>query len=830
MAAKKHPTASVVVINYNGRDYLERCLNSLLEQDYPSDRVEIIFIDNASSDGSVGSVRERFPQVEVIVNDTNTGFAPAVNQGVEAASGEIVALINNDAVADPAWLRELVKPMTMYEDVACTGGLVLDEAGETVDFAGGVMAFYGHGFADHWEEPPPDDLRQEPSLFVTGTSMAVRRKVFLDVGGFDDDYFAYFEDVDFGWRLWVLGYEVLFVPDAVCFHRHHGTVERFGEPRRRYLLERNALATIFKNYGDDMLARTLPASVILSMLRGFFNEDTDLGDYRIGTEEEPVPDPTVSAMTGAHLAALRDFGLWLDPLREKRGRIQGLRRRDDREIMRLFREPVMPNVPEPTFLAVFQEAVQAFDLAWHATIRQRVLIITADTLGTKMAGPAIRAWEMAKVLSVEHEVTLAGMAEPRITHPRFKTVHFQGGKVDDLIEWAEVVVVQGFTLFHYPEIATSDTPIVVDIYDPFHIEAIVLRRDETPEERWSTFRSDKDVVNEQLERGDLFLCASDKQRDFWLGQLAAVGRINPATYDHDPDLKGLLEVAPFGLPSEAPEQERHAIKGAHENIGEDDFVLLWGGGIYNWFDPATLIRAVAKAAADEPRLKLFFLGMAHPNPDVPEMTRAAEAYRVAEELDVLDRHVFFNQGWVDYEDRANYLLDADVGVSTHFLHLETELSFRTRILDYLWAGLPIVCTEGDSLSRMVRLHDLGEVVEAENVDDLAAALVRIAQPERYEEARGNVEDLAPEMTWERALSPLLEFCRLPRRAPDVERPGSPYIDVGKVKYPRRSPVQLAKRFWEAIREKGFSNAVRMAQNSIRVRRGANEVRRGARHL
>ncbi|MBW3561817.1 MAG: glycosyltransferase [Actinobacteria bacterium] len=837
MAADHHPTVTVVVINYNGRDYLERCLGSLMAQDYPSDRYDIVFIDNASGDGSVGFVRERFPDVRVIVNDTNTGFAPAVNQGAKAADGEIVALINNDAVADPSWLRELVTPMTMRDKVACTGGLVLDEEGKTVDFAGGVMAFYGHGFADHWEEAPPDDLTQRPSLFVTGASMAVRKKVFNEVGGFDEDYFAYFEDVDFGWRLWVLGYEVLFVPDAVMYHRHHGTVERFGEPRRRYLLERNALATIFKNYGDEMLARTLPASVILAMLRGFYNEDTDLGDYRIGTEEEPVPDPQVSAMTGAHLAALRDFGLWLDQLREKRGRIQLLRRRGDREIMRLFKQPVMPNVPEPTFLAVFQEAVDAFDLKWHATVRQRVLVITADTLSTKMAGPAIRAWEMAKLLSVEHEVVLGGMSEPSISHERFRTVHFSGGKVDDLIEWAEVIVVQGFTLFHYPEIAESDTPIVVDIYDPFHIEAIVLRRDESPQERWQTFKSDKDVINDQLERGDLFLCASDKQRDFWLGQLAAVGRINPATYDHDPDLKGFLEVAPFGLPSEPPKQERRAIKGAAlsasgagqaGNISEDDFVLLWGGGIYNWFDPATLIRAVGKAVEHEPRIKLFFLGTAHPNPDVPEMARAGEAFRVAEELDLLGEHVFFNDGWVDYEDRANYLLDSDVGVSTHFLHLETELSFRTRILDYLWAGLPIVCTEGDSLSRMVRLHDLGEVVNAEDVDDLAAALVRIAQPDRYAEAKANVEELAPDMTWERSLAPLLDFCRFPRRAPDIERPDNPYIDVGKVRYPRRSPVQLAKRFFEVIREKGLSNAIRMAQNSVRVRRAANEVRKGAR--
>ncbi|HEX2028327.1 MAG TPA: glycosyltransferase [Nitriliruptorales bacterium] len=834
MDPKHWPTVTVVAVNYNGRDYLEGCLGSILQQDYPRDRIEVLLIDNASSDGSVEFVRQRFPPVQVITNDRNRGFAPAVNQGARAGRGSILALINNDAVAHPAWLRELVKPLIMHDQVAATGGLVLDARGESVDFAGGVLAFYGHGFADHWEEPVPDDLQLGPTIFVTGASMAAHRELFLQVGGFDEDYFAYFEDVDLGWRLWVMGHEVWFVPTSVLYHRHHGTAARFGDARRRYLLERNALATIFKNYGDDTLSRTLPASVILTMLRGFFDEGSDLGDYRITSEDVAEPRPTVSAMTGAHLAAIRDFGLSLDRLREARVRVQAARRRDDREIMRLFRKPVLPNVPDATFLTVFQAAVDTFDLMWHATTRQRVLIITADTLGPKMAGPAIRAWEMAKLLAREHEVVLGGMSRPQLSHGSFKTVHFDAGNARRWIGWAEVIVLQGFAMFHFPEIVDSDAAVVVDIYDPFHIEAIVLRRDEPPQERWATARSDREVVNDQLQRGDLFLCASDKQRDFWLGQLAALGRINPATYDQDPDLRALLEVAPFGLPSEPPRQERHPIKGGAvqggvaDGIGADDFVLLWGGGIYNWFDPATLIRAVAKASADEPRLKLFFMGTAHPNPDVPEMVRAGEALRVAQELGVLGTHVFFNDDWVDYEDRANWLLDADVGVSTHFLHLETELSYRTRILDYLWAGLPIVCTEGDSLSRLVQRHDLGEVVKAEDVDDLAAALLRIATPERHAEARAHVEALAPTMTWERALRPLVDFCRFPRRAADVERPDSPYVKVGRVSRPRRSPLQLARRFVQVTQDKGLANAVRMAQNSLRMRREVSATRRGAR--
>lgn len=830
MEPQQWPTVTVVAVNYNGRDYLEPCLRSVLDQDYPEGQVEVILIDNDSTDGSVELVRERLPEVQIVINDENVGFSPAVNQGARLGNGEILALINNDAVATPTWLRELVRPLVRSPQIKCTGGLVLDDKGETVDFAGGELSFYGHGFAAHREEAPPTDLRSEPTIFVTGASLATPREFFLDNGGFDEDYFAFFEDVDYGWRVWVLGFETWFVPASVLHHRHHGTIERFGYPRERYLLERNALATIFKNYGDDLLSRTLPASVILSMLRGFYNEDSDIGDYRIGpeTEGQPLPEPKISALTGAHLAALRDFGLMWEGLREKRAFVQARRGRDDQDILRLFKKPVTPNVPDATFLTVFQSAVDTFDLMWHVTTRQKILILTADTLGEKMAGPAIRVWEMAKTLSQEHEVVLVSMRKPEVTHPRFRVEHISGGNSQRYVDWADVVVTQGFTMYHFPEIATSAKSVVVDIYDPFHIEALVMRKDESPHERWATAKSDREVVNDQIERGDLLLCASEKQRDFWLGQLAAVGRINPATYDQDPDLRSLLAIAPFGLPNEPPVQTRRAIRDEREGIDEDDIVLLWGGGIYNWFDPATLIEGVAKAAAQEPRLKLFFLGTAHPNPDVPEMMRAAEAYRVATKLGILDKHVFFNDGWVDYEDRANYLMDADVGVSTHFLHIETELSFRTRILDYVWAGLPILATEGDSLSALITEHDLGEVVRAEDADDVARALLAIADPDRRAECRSNVMALAPEMTWEKALAPLVEFCRSPQRAPDLADKEFRYVRTDPAVPIRRSPQHMAKLFVKHAKDKGVSNAVRIGVNAVKSRVAVRRVQRANR--
>jgi GT2 family glycosyltransferase/glycosyltransferase involved in cell wall biosynthesis len=820
VASADLPRATVLLINHDGGEFLLPAVESVVQQDYPADRLEVLLIDNASTDGSVEAVEARFPAVRVVRNATNDGFAPVVNQGARLAKGEYLALLNNDAVADRRWLRELVAPMLVDERIKVTGGLLLDDTGQVVDFAGGQLAFYGQGFIPWRGEPVPERLHRRPSIFVCGASMAMPTDWFLDVGGFDEDFFAFVEDVDFGWRTWVLGHECWFIPEAVAHHRHHGTIQRFGRPREQYLIERNALASVFKNFDDENLARVLPGSMLLSLLRGFADERSELGDYRItaASKGTPPPTPVVSDLTGAHLAAVRDFGLMLEGLRQKRAYIQQNRGRSDDDVIALFQEPRAANVLDRVFTPAFNNVIDAFDLSWPSVPRKTVLLVTADPISEKMAGPAIRVWEMARLLSAEHDVVVATVQPPEKVDPVIEVVHLTGATVGRLVERAHVIVAGGFLLYLFPQIAASDKPVVVDVYDPFHIEALVQRKDEPADERWATAASDAEVVNDQLLRGDLLLCASEKQRDFWLGQLAALKRINPATYDDDPDLRRLLDVAPFGLPSEPPVQRRRAIRDAGLGVEDDDVVLLWGGGIYNWFDPSTLLRGLRKAVDVDPRLKLYFLGTAHPNPFVPEMARTAEARRVAEELGLLGTHVLFNDGWVDYAQRADWLLDADVGVSTHFPHVETQLSFRTRVLDYLWAGLPIVTTGGDLLSELIEREGLGVVVPAEDPDAIAAALLRLADPEERRAMQARIREIAPTMTWEAALEPLLRFCRFPRRAPDLvsarARPHLVRRAPGRIS--GRDPRELVRRFRSRVRQEGLGPAVRVAQNYLRV--------------
>jgi len=422
----------------------------------------------------------------------------------------------------------------------------------------------------------------------------------------------------------------------------------------------------------------------------------------------------------------------------------------------------------PTYLAAHEVLIQAFGIVEHFTSRHRILVVTGEPLLDRMAGPAIRAWEIAKALAPEHEVRLASTGGVKVTHAEFEVLAAGGSALRELTDWADVIVFQGFLLEAAPWLRASSKIIVADVYDPFHLEQLEQARDLGSEGRATSVRETTRILNEQLERADFLMCASEKQRDFWLGQLAGQGRLNPIVYDEDQSLDSLISVVPFGIPDESPTQTRHAIKGTIAGIAPEDKVILWGGGIYNWFDPLTLIRAIDKIKDRHPDVRLFFMGLKHPNPGVPDMRIAWETQELSRELALTGSHVFFNEGWVPYGERADYLLDADLGVSTHFQHVETAFSFRTRILDYLWATLPIVATDGDTFGTLIRAHGLGRVVPAQDVDALVSALEEMLYDDAaVAEVRANVRAFAAGYVWSRVLRPLVEFCRLPRRAPDL---------------------------------------------------------------
>ncbi|HEX7104733.1 MAG TPA: glycosyltransferase family 4 protein [Acidothermaceae bacterium] len=404
--------------------------------------------------------------------------------------------------------------------------------------------------------------------------------------------------------------------------------------------------------------------------------------------------------------------------------------------------------------------------------RRRITVATPDILGEKMAGPAIRAHHFARSLAAHHDVELVSTTSCTLpSDERFAIRAVAPRDIPGLIARTDVWVVQGNVLLRYPQIARGDGVVVVDLYDPYHLENLEMSRDATPRDRLALVHNATVALNRSIARGDYFLVASDKQRDFWLGALAALGRVNPPTYDADPSLSSLFATVPFGLDDAPPTRGEPVLRGVVPGIGDDDVVLIWGGGLYNWFDPQTLVRAVARVSEKRPDVRLFFLATGHPNPSSPTMRTATATRALSDELGVTNRQVFFNEGWVPYDKRGAYLLEADIGVSTHLQHVETEFSFRTRILDYLWAGLPVVATDGDVFASVIRDKGLGRVAPAGDVAALEAALLELISDDalRARCAKAATET-ARDYTWSTAVAPLVEFCANPRRAPDLLNP------------------------------------------------------------
>jgi GT2 family glycosyltransferase/glycosyltransferase involved in cell wall biosynthesis len=781
------PLVSVVLVNYKGADDTITCLRSFDDVDWPADSLEMIVVDNDSGGDDVARIRREVPHAVVIEAGGNTGFAGGCNTGVRHARGEIVGFINNDARPASRWIRAAVEVLRHDTSVASVASKVLDWDGEHIDYVDGSLTWFGMGYKREVERPDTGEWETPRDvLFGTGAAMFVRKDVYDEVGGFDERYFMFYEDVDLGWRLNLLGWRVRYEPSSVAFHKHHASMKKFGNYRETFLLERNALFSMIKNYGDETLARTLAPALLLAAGRSVERGQVDPGalDLQRSPGGDDVGEMPVPKDTMAGLLAIADVAADVEGVWAERARLQECRKRSDLELAPLFRQAIEPAFPLPGYLRAHGELVQRFGIEELFATRRRIVVITGDPLSAKMAGPAMRAWAIAEHLAEEHDVRLISTTGASITHPRFEVSAVQSAaRLRPDVKWADIVIFQGFALAKAPWLGRSDKIIICDVYDPMHLEQLEQTRGQEAGKRTRDVAATTTALNEQLARGDFFLCASEKQRHFWLGQMAAVGRLNPSTYDDDSSLDSLLAVVPFGLSSTPPRRTRPAVKGVVPGIAETDKLILWAGGVYNWFDPVTLVRAVDQLRQQRPEVRLFFMGMRNPNPHVPAMRMAAATRELSDSLGLTGKHVFFNEEWVDTDDRQNYLLDADLGVSTHFQHVETTFAFRTRMLDYLWAGLPIVATEGDTFADLIAVEGLGVAVPEQDVDALTDALERSLFDEEFvASCRSAVDRVRSDFSWDAALRPLLDFCRAPRRAPDrlSARGATPSLLAGRL--------------------------------------------------
>ena len=422
-----------------------------------------------------------------------------------------------------------------------------------------------------------------------------------------------------------------------------------------------------------------------------------------------------------------------------------------------------------------------------------------------MSGPGIRYWEFARALSTipSLQVTLAAVPGVNAQLPAGEidfslTASRNENHLRDIASRSDVVVAPAAVVSLFPSLQQVRPPLVLDMYIPLMLEELQRERLVSKPEQALFFDRLRREMSAQILAADLIICASEKQRDYWLGVLSAVGRINPYTHSDDATLRNLVSVVPFGLSDQPPSHTKKVLKGVHPGIKPDNKVLLWGGALYDWLDAPTIIRTMELLKKQRPDVKLVFMGAKHPNPLESQRKGTQEALTLARELELEGKTIFFGE-WVPYEERANHLLEADIGISLHRDHLETAFSFRTRILDYIWAGLPIIATRGDVLSELVEREGLGRTVAPGNEQELAEAILELLKvPDLRQAYRERFEKVAVAYRWENVILPLAEFCNAPHPAVDKGHLPSTRFQTGPTRW-----YHLPGRAWRALRAGGL---------------------------
>ncbi|HWC27481.1 MAG TPA: glycosyltransferase, partial [Solirubrobacteraceae bacterium] len=401
-----------------------------------------------------------------------------------------------------------------------------------------------------------------------------------------------------------------------------------------------------------------------------------------------------------------------------------------------------------------------------------VLLAPNDFVGEKMAAPGIRYFHFARELARDgrFDVTLIVTNDPQEVEldgvRAIGTLPRRHRQMRELARSFDVIIAQGGLDFRSMVfLAGTGVRTIYDLYAPF-FEMLTFQgaRDGGGAEqrlRWESYCLRHRLL---LMTGRAFIGASEEQRHALLGALAAVGRIRLEDYRHDPTLEHLVRVVGLGVDPEPPHPTVDDVRAALPQARGGDRILIWPGNLWDWFDPATLMRAMAKISATRDDVKLFCLGLRHPNTSgYGEMTTTGRAIELAQELGVKDRTVFFDFGWIPYEERQNYLLAADIGINIHGRHVETTFAYRTRLLDYFWADLPVVTTEGGALSDLVERSGLGRTVRFEDVDDCARAILDLCDdPDEYARVRERVRRFRQGLTWQRAVEPLVELIDAPQ--------------------------------------------------------------------
>ena len=404
---------------------------------------------------------------------------------------------------------------------------------------------------------------------------------------------------------------------------------------------------------------------------------------------------------------------------------------------------------------------------------KRVVVLAPEPIRPRMAGMGIRALELTRALRPEFDARLLvwnAEAEARDVAGDVPVVPIGAAGLAAAAAGAGAAIVSGHAgsawFREVPEV-----PVAADLYDPFPIENLHY----AAELGDGPARHDRETFGLALARADFFLCASADQRLFYAGALYGAGRIGPRNFPEDPALGGLLAVVPFGVPAEPAAGDR--LRGRRSAGVAADGPMVLFGGVYDWHDPDPLLAAWPEVRRRVPGARLLFFES--PNPETTPQRAWSRAREHARALDPSGMEIVFSP-WLPYAERADLYAASDLIVSIAAAGLEADLSFRTRLLDAAWGGVPSISVEGGTLARGLEEAGAGRRA-ARDPAALAQVIAEMLGSEggRRERARA----FAAARSWKRATEPLAAWCRSAAR------------DAGRLPDPSPAAVSPLRRFF-----------------------------------